>query len=208
MKMHSCPPLLHLESTHPFGFTLVEVLISVVLMAILATVLVPTEAGSQQQQLVTNCRMLASDLRLARSHAIEFNTPYTVQFRLAENQYEIVHSGSGSAPIPTNPLAGPGADTSRYVVTLGSNALSADSSAGPRLATVAWKPSKQNTTSITFQPTGGLGPDRAEDAILLLTAGQGTITYCQRLVVSWVTGQVWIDPVEVWTSKTATTIFE
>ena len=191
-----------------FAFTLVEVLISVMILAILATVMVSTDSGSQQQMLEATARILASDLRLARSHAIEFNTTYTVQFSLQNNSYEIRHSGSGSAPVLTNPVAGPNADPSRYVVSLQSPSLGRNAAAGPRLARVGLRPTGEQVASVTFQPTGGTGPTQAKDTVIILTAGRGTTSYYQRLVISWVTGQVWADPIDVWNAKTITTLFD
>jgi prepilin-type N-terminal cleavage/methylation domain-containing protein len=176
------------------GFTLIEMLIVVVVMGILAAVVIPAFRSSHARSLESTARVLAGDLRLARSQAVQFDTEYTVQFDLAENSYTIVHSGAGSPPALKNPLAPAGQETGPYVVDLDSLGPLGAAGGDIRLAGAALKTSQQDVTDIEFGPLGGTGPARVEDTILWVITGTGDDTRCVRITVSWVTGQVWVDP--------------
>jgi type II secretory pathway pseudopilin PulG len=168
-------------------------MIVVVVMGILAAIVIPSLRSSHAQSLESTARILAADLRLARSQAVQFNTEYTVQFNLAANSYTIVHTGTGSPPVLKNPLAPAGQELGPYVVDLDSLGSLGVAAGDIRLAGVALKTSQQNVAGIEFGPLGGTGPARNEDTIFWITTGTGNDTRCVRLSVSWVTGQVWVD---------------
>lgn len=176
------------------AFTLVEVLTVIVVMGILASVIIPAFRSSHAQSLESAARVLATDLRLARSQAIQFDTEYTVQFNLGTNSYSIAHTGTGSPPVLRNPLAPAGQEASGYVVDLDQLAPAGTSAGEIRLAGIALKTSQTNVGDIEFGPLGGTGPARSEDTVIWLTTGSGNDTRCVRMVVSWISGQVWIDP--------------
>ena len=182
---------------HATGFTLLETLIVVAIIAVLATVLVPTSQSMVLQSLESSARILAADLRLARSQAIQFDTDWSVKFDQANNSYSLVHTGSGTPPALRNPLAPAGTADGVYVVELSRLGGSMTETSGIRLAGGVLKYSRTNVTDVTFGPTGGTSPLRVEDTEIWLTSGQGRETRVVRLTVSWLTGQIWSDRPEM-----------
>ncbi len=182
------------ESSDRRGFTLVELMIVVVIMGILAAVVIPSFRSSHAQSLESMARILAADLRLARSQAVHFDTDYSVQFSLAGNSYEIVHTGAGSPPALKNPLAPAGQETGPYIVDFDQLGSLGIAGGEVRLAGAALKTTQANVSDVTFGPLGGTGPARSDDTILWVTTGSGNDTRCVRITITWVTGEVWVDP--------------
>lgn len=176
------------------GFTLVEMLTVIVVMGILASIVIPALRSSHSQSLESTARVLAADLRLARSQAIQFDTNYAVQFNLAANSYAVVHTGTGNPPTLRNPLAAAGQELAGYVVDVDQLTPTGTSAGEILLAGAALKTSQSNVSDITFGPLGGTGPARSEDTIIWLTTGVDNDRRCVRIVVSWVAGQIWVDP--------------
>lgn len=179
------------------GLTLVEMLIALSVLAILAAVVLPAVRSTEAQSLESVVRVVAADLRLARAAAIQCGTEWTVRFDPATNAYELVHTGAGSPPALSNPLAAAGEPTDRYLVRLDRFAP-AKSPGRFRLAAVSLKDSGQPVSDVTFGPLGGTGPARAEDTVIWLTTGAGPETQAVRLTISWITGQVWIGRPEMY----------
>lgn len=174
------------------GFTLLETLIVVALLAILASVVLPAVNSANGHSLEAIARVIANDLRLARSLAIQQNTEWTLTFDWDNNAYELIHTGSGEFSPPPNPLE-PGSRAGQYHVSL--NGLG-DSSRGGQpvhLLGATLKGSLQRVSDVTFGPLGGTGPSCSEDTILWLTRGSGSEQRYLILRISWVTGQVWIE---------------
>lgn len=176
------------------GFTLIEVLTVIVVMGILASIIIPAFRSTHAQSLESTARVVAADLRLARSQAIQFDTQYAMQFSLAQNSYAIVHTGSGSPPVLRNPLAPAGQEAAGYVVDIDQLAPAGTEAGEIRLGGAALKTSQTDVSDITFGPLGGTGPTRSEDTVIWLTTGNGNDTRGVRMVVSWISGQVWVDP--------------
>lgn len=187
----SSVPARGLRAVRRRAFTLVEMLIVVGIMAVLATLAVPAVQSWTSQPLESVARVTASDLRLARSYAVQFNTEFTVRFDVSANAYEIVHTGSGDPPRPRNPLAGAGEQDGRYRIEL--DRLTPATARPIRLAGAVLAPSGETVEEIRFQPSGGTGPHRNEDTLIRLASGSGAEMRTVQLRVSWVTGQVWKD---------------
>jgi prepilin-type N-terminal cleavage/methylation domain-containing protein len=188
------------------AFTLVELLIAVTIMGILASVVISAATSDGTQSLEATARVLGTDLQLARSLAIQHDTEWTVEFDTVSHQYELVHTGSGTPPAPVNPLAGAGEAAGRYVVVLQRLGTTTVGDNGVRLSGAALKTSRTRVTDVTFGPLGGTGPARNEETVVWLTDSNGISTRYIRLTISWVTGQVWIDPPGMF--KSADQIFE
>ena len=76
------------------GFTLIEVLIVVVVMAILASVLVPAVSGSSSSQLRGAATILVRDIQYVQSEAI--NTGQTLQLEFTSpTQYRVIDPDGG-----------------------------------------------------------------------------------------------------------------
>ena len=172
------------------AFTLVEVLITMMILTIMASVVITSANWGGPQTLESAARVLAADLRLARSLAVQYNTEWSVLFRSSNDSYEIVHTGTGNPPPLEDPLAPAGQG---YRVELNRLGTSTGSDNGIRLAGLALEDSGSNVTDVTFSPLGGTGPLRNENTVILLAGRSGTNVQTVRLTVSWVTGQVWIE---------------
>ncbi len=198
------PPVLALlrRATSRSGFTLTEVLIVVTIIAIVGAVVLPSLQATRTHSLESVARILAADLRLARSHAIEYNTDWTVRFDVAAGRYFLEHSGSGSPPAPVNVHASAGQSRDVYVVDLSRLGVSTNTSGGVVLDGVFGSDSNESYSIVTFGPIGGTGPqsgsaaNRSEDTVIRLSTGFGSEQRIIRLTVSWVTGQVWISELE------------
>ena len=172
------------------AFTLLETLIAITVLAIVASVVLMSAGSSGTQRIESVARVLAADLRLARSLSIAHSTQWSVRFDVEENAYELVHTGSGSPPPLDNPLA---PDEETYRIVLGRLGTTAGKDNGVRLAGVALENSLSSVTDVTFGPLGGTGPLKSDDTVILLIQGTGSQTQAVKLTVSWITGQVWID---------------
>lgn len=183
------------------AFTLVEMLIAVTIMGILASVVISASTSGGTQTLESVARVLAADLQLARSLAIQHDTEWTVEFDTDANQYELIHTGNGTPPAPVNPLATAGAKPGTYVVDLQHLGTTTTGDNRVRLSGAALKSSRARVTNVTFGPLGGTGPARNEETVVLLTDSNGVSPRYVRLTISWITGQVWIDPAAMFQSN-------
>ena len=181
------------------AFTLTEMLIAIGIIAVLAAVAIPAFRGNETQSLDAVARVLASDLRLARSLAVQYNTDWTVRFEPAANAYELVHTGTGNPPAPQLPLTAPASD-GRYRIELNRLGSSVRRQTGTRLIGATLRDAGSAVTEVTFGPTGGTGPLRSEDTLIWISTGTGSDTRYVRLAVLWVTGQIWIDRPATFTS--------
>jgi len=176
------------------GFTLVEVLIVVVVMGILASLVIPAFRSTHTVSLESAARILASDIRLARSQAVQFNMDFNVQFNFAGNSYTVIHPGAGSPPALKNPLAPVGQEFGTYTVDFDQFSPPGATTPHVKLAGAALKTTQQNVNDVSFNLLGGTGPFRSQDTIIWLTAGSGADRRAVRITVSWVTGAVYVDP--------------
>lgn len=196
-KRRTSAALLRIKQRHRVGrnaFTLVEMLIVIMLISILVSVSLTSTDTSNALALETTARAVVADLRLARSHAIKFNTKYTVEFDLASQSYEILHTGSGSLPVPKNYLAGSSAAADKYIKSIQVPSLNLPDQVV--LTEAKLKTSESDVSDLTFGPLGGTGPDRNEDTVLILSTTKNRVTFYIPITVSWVTGQAWIEEIQ------------
>jgi len=178
-----------------------EMLASVAILAILGVVLLPAVDSVASQRLDSVARILAADMSLARSLAIQYNTQWAIQFDGTNNQYNLVWTGSGtSPPVPSNPHAIGQQTPGVFQVDVARLGMATAGRNGVTYAGAAMKISQTNVSEVSFGPLGSTGPLRSEDTVVWLTSGPGTQTMFSRVTVSWVTGQVWIDPPTMFTS--------
>ena len=79
------------------AFTLVEILMVLVLLAILAAVVVPVFQPTTASQLELAAHVLASDIQYCQSLALTNNSDYQLGFNFPLNRYEISHQGANTA---------------------------------------------------------------------------------------------------------------
>jgi prepilin-type N-terminal cleavage/methylation domain-containing protein len=73
------------------GFTLVEIMVVVVILALAAWAAVPMFSGAAQMQVQSAANMLASDLEFAKSMAISRQEKYGLVFHTDTESYDVVH---------------------------------------------------------------------------------------------------------------------
>jgi prepilin-type N-terminal cleavage/methylation domain-containing protein len=173
------------------GFSLLELLIVVALLAMVAGVILPSANPSMRDQLEGAAEVISGDVAYARSLAVANGTSYRIRFDIAQNQYSIEHSGSNPAfnNLPRSPFASSGDPTSQYIVrlaelpSLGSNA---------RLHAVrALSTSPQAVADLEFGPLGET--TRAEETQVWLSSGTGDASRYLSVRINPVTGLTWIE---------------
>jgi len=86
-------------SSHPAaGFTLVEIIVVVLILAICAAVVIPNVVNTSDMQATSAARMIAADLQYAQSLAIASQDPISVTFDVSAEQY-FLHKANESAPL-------------------------------------------------------------------------------------------------------------
>jgi prepilin-type N-terminal cleavage/methylation domain-containing protein len=88
------------------GLTLVELLITLVVITIVAAMLLPQMGQQIPDQLTAVGQIVAADLEYARSLAVVNNSKYSVTFDLADNRYILRHSGANTLlhVLPSSPF--------------------------------------------------------------------------------------------------------
>lgn len=189
------------------GFTLVEVMIVVTLMGILASVAITASSSFGPQALESTARVLAADIQLARSLAVQHNTEWAVEFDTTNNIYEVIHVGSGNPPPAVNPLDPTSSTTGKYIIDLTEVAEAGFDPAPVSLGGVALATDQSRVKRIVFGPRGGTGPTVSQDTIVWLTQNYGKQIRFVRLTVSWVTGAVFIDKSDIFGNSVADSLF-
>jgi prepilin-type N-terminal cleavage/methylation domain-containing protein len=71
------------------AFTLVELLVVVLIMAIAGAMIIPMMTGTGEMQALSAARMIATDIQYAQSYAITNQLDVTVQFNPGIDKYEL-----------------------------------------------------------------------------------------------------------------------
>jgi type II secretory pathway pseudopilin PulG len=90
---------------HRAGLTLVEVAISILVMAILAGMVLVNAQTNVTDQIGAACQIVAADMARARSLAVTNNDKYRFTFSIDNNWYYLQYTGSNSAlnSLPSTP---------------------------------------------------------------------------------------------------------
>jgi len=82
------------------AFTLAEILVMVVILALIAAMVIPNVVSTSDLQVIAAARMIAADLQYAQSVAITSQTPVTVTFDVVHESYALSNaSGALIHPI-------------------------------------------------------------------------------------------------------------
>jgi prepilin-type N-terminal cleavage/methylation domain-containing protein len=94
------------RNSRALGLTLVELLITLVVISILAAMLVPQMGQQIPDQLTAVAEIVAADLDYARSLAVINNSKYCLTFEPDENRYVLRHSGANTLlhVLPASPF--------------------------------------------------------------------------------------------------------
>lgn len=104
------------------AFTLVELMMVVLVMAIVAATAAPYLTTSAVDRLENVAQFVADDLAYARNLAITHNSQYRCTFDVRNNLYYIEHSGTNTSlnNLPTSSLRGYGDAATRQTTRVGS----------------------------------------------------------------------------------------
>ncbi|HBO43702.1 MAG TPA: hypothetical protein DD670_07175 [Planctomycetaceae bacterium] len=79
------------------GFTLLELLMVIAVVAILAAVMLPWSDSTSNEMVDAAARAVVTDLAYARSLAVTNNSKYEVAFDTSDNRYTLRHTGANTA---------------------------------------------------------------------------------------------------------------
>lgn len=77
------------SSRAPSGFTLVELVVVIIILAIAAAIVLPRAFGTADLRAQSAARILVSDLEYAQNTAIVLQSDITVSFDVSGNSYEV-----------------------------------------------------------------------------------------------------------------------
>jgi prepilin-type N-terminal cleavage/methylation domain-containing protein len=168
------------------GFSLVELLIVIAIMAILAATILPDARSGAQNQLECAARVLASDLAYARSLAVAHDSRYRVVFDTADNRYILEHSGTDSTldALPHAVFRNPDDPPHQHIVRLAE--LPGMAEPVRLVRAVRLGGSVENVTEVEFGPLGETTENRA--TVIVLAAGEGVERRRTFLFINPVTG--------------------
>ncbi len=180
------------------GFTLVELLIVISLMAVLAGLVLPKSNATVPDQLRSAAQMLAADMAYARSLAVTNGSRYRVTFDFRRQRYVIEHTGTNPdlEKLPPSPFRDPNDPPDQHIVSMDELPhlampvrLEAAGIAGGTIG---------KTDSVEFD---SLGETTAKAYTLLwLSAGEGVTKRYFHLQVNPITGLVTWDEASAFTA--------
>ncbi len=151
------------------GFSLVELLIVVSLIAIIAGAILPSISEGIPQQLESAARIVARDMAYCRSLGVSNSSTYEVVFDLTGNQYEITHTGADTTldALPPSVFRKPGDPPDRHIVS-----LSDTPRVGPEIRLASVLTNSGTATAVDRVEYGPLGETtRAIEIVIWLSAG-------------------------------------
>lgn len=81
------------------GFTMIEILVVVLILAIAAGIVIPNVINTADLQAISAARMIASDLQYAQNTAITSQSSVKVVFDTSGNFYKLTKNDSQSTPL-------------------------------------------------------------------------------------------------------------
>jgi prepilin-type N-terminal cleavage/methylation domain-containing protein len=168
------------------GYSLIELLMVIAVMAVVAAALIPSASNSISEQLEAAARVLAADLDYARTLAVTHESKYKAAINTAQHQWTLTHSGTDTAlnSLPASPF-----HLAQEPATQRTTQLRAllGSSVGLSIYSVY-----ANGTSLTALNEVEFGPlgstTRSEETVIWLSAGSGRATRYVPVRVNPITG--------------------
>ena len=102
----------------PPGFSLVEILVVIVILAIVAAVVIPNIGSGADSQAIGAARTVKSDLEVARSLAVTTQQPYSLVFSPDRQSYKVVANYAGGAYASAVAVTHPVVANKPFAVTL------------------------------------------------------------------------------------------
>ena len=128
------------------AFTLVEILLVVLVMAIAAVIVIPRIGSAQDSQVISAARVVQSDLDVVRSLAVTTQKPYTLLFSPDKKSYKVAVNYAATSYAATTPVPHPIYAKQNYEVFLASlNGMN---------AVLVTDVNSSGTQYVTFQPLG------------------------------------------------------
>ena len=176
-----CPPRRAASS----GFTLVELLIVVAVMAIVTAIVLPQLEPNVTVQLEAIGSVVISDLDYARQLSVANQTSYVVDFATTNDRYTISHSGSNPSfnTLPASPFRHPGDPPGQHICRF------ADlPQAGMQVVFLGISPPDTDTSTqqLEFGPLGEL--TQSVTSTIWLAAGTRQTRFYLPILVNGVTG--------------------
>jgi len=168
------------------GFSLVELLIVVAVMAVLTGLLLPRSESTAYDQLRSAAHIVRTDLAYAQSLAVANNSNYRITFDVDENQYVLEHVGANTSlnTLPDSVFRSPDDPPDKHIVDLA--ALPRLGSPVQVVAVGAMGASAQRVDGVEFGPLGET--TRGEQTAVWLAVESGKEKRYIWLLVNPVTG--------------------
>jgi prepilin-type N-terminal cleavage/methylation domain-containing protein len=171
------------------AFTLVEVLVVVLILAIASAVILPQASGQDDMSAAAAARTVMGDLLYAQNRAIAMQRYEYVVFNQAAQSYTL-YDGTFAGPA-TTPLTHP-INGINYVMTFG-QAGPNNVSSNVTLASVSFNDGQSTSTTIAFDETGvpysGSGATPLTSGTIDLTSGSYSVT----ISVAQDTGEITVN---------------
>jgi len=172
------------------ALTLIEVLLTIAVLAILAGILIPQLSGDLPERLNAAAQVISADLDYARSLAVANNSSYRITYDVANNKYYLQHSGTNPLfnTLPRSPYRQ--LDDSPTQQTTKLALLPIPDPGVTLVGVVQMQGAAQAATVIEFGPLGGT--TSTYQSVIWISCGSGSTQRVQSIAVDPVTGLVTI----------------
>jgi prepilin-type N-terminal cleavage/methylation domain-containing protein len=188
------------------GLTLIEIMLTLVILGVLAAILLPQLTSNLPERLQAAAQVVSSDLDYARALAVTNNSKYRITFQPAQNRYTLQHSGADAQlnTLPRSPFRQNDDTPDRQTTDLSELPLPKP---GVRLvAIVRTQGGGIAAGDIEFTALGAT--TSPSETVLWLACGSGSSERFISVHVDPVTGQVSVGPLRAELPAIVNTIAE